>query len=174
MADRNYLVDANVFITAKNKYYAFDICPGFWECLLHHHRENRTFSVDRVRDELLVGRDTEDLVLWVKHKVPAGFFLTTATDEVLRAYTEVLQWVRCQPNYSDRAKAKFAAGADGWLVACAQVHPAMVVTDEEPDPSSKRHAKLPDICQAFGVPWDNTFGMLRTLQARFNWAGPTT
>ncbi len=26
-----YLFDANVFIEAKNRYYAFDICPGFWE-----------------------------------------------------------------------------------------------------------------------------------------------
>ncbi len=25
-----YLLDANVFIEAKNLYYAFDICPGFW------------------------------------------------------------------------------------------------------------------------------------------------
>ena len=26
-----YLLDSNVFIEAKNRYYAFDICPGFWE-----------------------------------------------------------------------------------------------------------------------------------------------
>ena len=30
MADRTYLVDSDVFITAKNLYYPFDICPGFW------------------------------------------------------------------------------------------------------------------------------------------------
>ncbi|MBF0147506.1 MAG: DUF4411 family protein [Magnetococcales bacterium] len=27
----DYLLDSNVFIEAKNRYYAFDICPGFWE-----------------------------------------------------------------------------------------------------------------------------------------------
>jgi hypothetical protein len=26
-----YLLDANVFIQAKNSYYGFDICPAFWE-----------------------------------------------------------------------------------------------------------------------------------------------
>ena len=57
MAERTtYLVDSDVLITAKNLYYAFDLCPGFWKSLLHHHRESRVFSVDRVRKELLAGR----------------------------------------------------------------------------------------------------------------------
>ena len=25
-----FLIDANVLIEAKNRYYAFDIAPGFW------------------------------------------------------------------------------------------------------------------------------------------------
>lgn len=25
-----YLIDSNAFIESKNRYYAFDICPGFW------------------------------------------------------------------------------------------------------------------------------------------------
>ena len=26
-----YLLDANVFIEAKNHYYRFEVCPAFWE-----------------------------------------------------------------------------------------------------------------------------------------------
>ena len=26
-----YLLDANVFIQAKNLHYGFDFCPAFWE-----------------------------------------------------------------------------------------------------------------------------------------------
>lgn len=52
--DTTYLVDSDVFITAKNLYYAFGLCPGFWKSVLHHHRGGRIFSVDRVRGELLV------------------------------------------------------------------------------------------------------------------------
>ena len=26
-----YLLDANVFIEAKNRYYGFDFCPAFWD-----------------------------------------------------------------------------------------------------------------------------------------------
>jgi hypothetical protein len=36
--DRRYIVDSNVFITAKNLYYAFDICPGFWKSIILQHK----------------------------------------------------------------------------------------------------------------------------------------
>jgi len=29
-----YLLDSNVFIEAKNKYYRFSLCPGFWDWLI--------------------------------------------------------------------------------------------------------------------------------------------
>lgn len=119
--DRLYLVDSDVFITAKNLYYAFALCPGFWRSLLHHHRQGRVFSVDRVRGELLVGSETEDLVRWVREEVPRGFFLPVDADAVVSAYTEIMMWVQRHGRYFDHAKAKFATGADGWLVACARV-----------------------------------------------------
>ncbi len=168
MAHRIYLVDSDVLITAKNLYYAFDICPGFWKCLLQGHREDLVFSIDRVRNELLAGRETEDLVRWVGSEVPAGFFLPMDSEEVTRVYTEIMLWVQRHPGYFDQAKAKFATGADGWLVACAQVRGATVVTNEQPAPTSKRDVKLPDVCDTFNVTWGNTFAMLRALGARFD------
>ena len=172
MADRTtYLVDSDVLITAKNLYYAFDLCPGFWKSLLHYHGEGRVFSVDRVRSELLAGRSTEDLVQWVKNDVPGEFFLAVDTDEVARVYTEVMMWIQRHSRYSDQARAKFATGADGWLVACAQVRGATVVTNERPAPESRRGVKLPEVCDEFEVPWQNTFVMLRALGAQFDWTG---
>ena len=168
---RLHLVDSDVLITAKNLYYAFDICPGFWISLLHHHRDGQVFSVDRVRNELLAGRSTEDLVQWVKNEVPEGFFLPAEASEVARVYTEIMMWVQRHPAYFDHAKAKFATGADGWLVAYAQVHGAIVVTNEQPAPGSRRDVKLPDVCDEFEVPRENTFDMLRALRVQFDWAG---
>lgn len=46
MPDR-YLLDANSFIEAKRRHYAFDICPGFWAALLAHHGGSRLASIDR-------------------------------------------------------------------------------------------------------------------------------
>ncbi len=171
MADRTYLVDSDVFITAKNLYYSFDICPGFWKCLVHHHREDRVFSVDRVRSELLAGHRQEDLVRWVRDVVPKGFFLPVDTGVVVRAYMNIMMWVQRHPRYFNHAKAKFATGADGWLVAYAQVHGATVVTNEQSAPESRKEIKLPDVCDQFSVQSDNMFAMLRALNVRFDWAG---
>ena len=32
-----YLLDANVFISAKNLHYGFDFCPAFWDWLTEGH-----------------------------------------------------------------------------------------------------------------------------------------
>ena len=171
MVDQTYVVDSDVFITAKNLYYSFDICPGFWKSVVHHHREGRVFSVDRVRSELLAGHHTEDLVRWVRDQVPEGFFVPVDITGVVRAYTDIMMWVQRHPNYFPLAKAKFATGADGWLVAYAQVHGATVVTNEQSAPESKREIKLPDVCDQFGVQHENTFAMLRALNVCFDQAG---
>ncbi len=112
-----FVLDSDVFIAAKNSYYAFAICPGFWHSLIGHHEAGNLISIDRVRDELLMGRETEDLVRWVRTRVPETFFRPTAEIEVAEAYTEIMTWVQRSTQYVDAAKSKFATGADGWLVA---------------------------------------------------------
>jgi hypothetical protein len=172
MADaRPFIVDSDVFISAKNLYYAFDICPGFWRSLIHHHDEGGVYSVDRVRGELLAGRKTEDLVLWVKNELPAAFFLGTDGDDVTSAYGDVMLWVQRNAQYFDRAKAKFATEADGWLVAYAMVHDVVVVTNEQPRPEARNRILLPDVCVQFGVTYKDTYFMLRDLAIRFEWEG---
>ncbi len=164
-----YLLDSDVFITAKNLYYSFKICPGFWKCMLHHHQQDTVFSIDRVRSELLAGAPTDDLVSWVSSSVPDTFFLKVDTEAVVSTYTEIMLWVQRHPNYFDAAKAKFATGADGWLVAYAKVHDATVVTNEKPAPDSKKEVKLPDVCNQFNVPQASIFSTLQLLAARFSW-----
>jgi hypothetical protein len=44
-----YLLDANVFIEAKNRYYGFEICPGFWEWLISENAADRVFSIEKRR-----------------------------------------------------------------------------------------------------------------------------
>ena len=171
MAGPTYVVDSDVFITAKNLYYSFDLCPGFWKSVLHHHRRGRVFSVDRVRNELLAGHRTEDLVRWVRNEVPGTFFVPVGTSAVVQAYRDVMLWVQRHPRYFDHAKAKFAAGADGWLVAYARVHGAVVVTNEQSAPQSRKEVKLPDVCDQFGVRRSNIFTMLRALNVTFDWSG---
>jgi hypothetical protein len=166
----SYIVDSDVFISAKNAYYGFEICPGFWDSLIDHHQSGLVNSLDRIRDELLAGNEEEDLVQWVKKAVPSGFFLSSHDAQVVVAYQEIMLWVQRNAQYLDNAKAKFATEADGWLVAYARVHGVEVVTNEQPRPESRSRILLPDVCSQFGVTYHDTFAMLKTLRAQYHYA----
>ncbi len=162
-----FLVDSDVLIRAKNDYYAFDICPGFWKGLVDQHQRGNVFSISRVREELSAGTKTDELVQWTNSTLPPGFFLGIDSDGVSDEYRGIMLWAQRHPRYVDGALAKFATGADGWLVAFAKVHGWVVVTNERPEPDSKREIKLPDVCNAFDVQYVNTYQMLRRLGLQF-------
>jgi hypothetical protein len=67
-----YLLDANVFIQAKNLHYGLDFCPAFWEWLIANNSAKRVFSIEKVADEIAAGAD--ELSDWASQRGP-GFFL---------------------------------------------------------------------------------------------------
>ena len=67
-----YLIDADVLIEAKDRHYAFDFCPGFWDWILQQHALKVVFSVKAVGDELKAGND--QLAAWAT-KQGSKFFL---------------------------------------------------------------------------------------------------
>ncbi len=159
-----YLLDANVFIEAARRYYAFDLAPRFWEGLLRHAEAGQIKSIDRVRQELERGKD--ELATWAKEMF-ATAFASTDDPDVIRSFAEIMSWVQAQGQFLDAAKADFAGGADGWLVAYARVKGCIVVTHERPAPDARSRVPIPNICVAFGVPFLGTFEMLRALGVRF-------
>lgn len=165
-----YLIDADVLITAKNSYYAFGICPGFWSSLLHGHSHGHLHSIDRVRQELLRGREDEDLVQWVHWSVPKSFFVKSNVQDVVVAFTKVMGWATRHSQYCDEAKTRFASGADGWLVAHGIVTGKTIVTNEQPRPGSRNAIKLPDVCKHFNVQVEDTFSMLHRLGVQYHYA----
>jgi len=44
-----YLLDANIFITAKNLHYGFGFVPAFWDWLDRSHANDLVWSTRRVR-----------------------------------------------------------------------------------------------------------------------------
>ncbi|MCG7932615.1 MAG: DUF4411 family protein [Candidatus Thiodiazotropha lotti] len=162
-----YVIDSDVFISAKNAYYAFDICPGFWDSVIDHYQAGRVCSIDHIRQELLAGNEKEDLVQWVKSTVPPDFFASSQEADVIASYGQIMLWVQRSIQYTDAAKAKFATEADGWLVAHGMVHGIEVVTNEQPRPEARSRILLPDVCDQFGVQYHNTFEMLSALGARY-------
>jgi hypothetical protein len=67
-----YLLDANVFIQAKNLHYGLDFCPAFWEWLITQSHAGNVFSIEKVGDEVQALED--DLSVWAGAR-GGGFFL---------------------------------------------------------------------------------------------------
>ena len=160
------LLDTNVFIEAHRRYYAFDIHPGFWDCLYHLFQTNQAVSLDRVRAELLGVND--ELSKWIKD-MPESFFVSSTDHAVVYMYMTIINWLGNEDQYFDQAKYDFAQGADGWLVSYALVHKLKLVTEEVYDRNIRKRVPLPNVCKQFGVETLNTFAMLRDLGIQFNW-----
>ena len=64
----SYLLDANVFIEAKNRHYGFDFCPAFWEWLVEQNASKRVFSIDKMTDYYLVAHAMAGKFVVVTHE----------------------------------------------------------------------------------------------------------
>jgi hypothetical protein len=161
-----FVLDANVFIQAARDYYAFDLAPGFWQALVDHASNGRLLSIDRVKDEIELGKD--ELADWIASAFNTWFVSTNETD-VLGAYAVAMTWAQAETQYSDAAKAEFAdtKNADAWLIAYAQVKGSVIVTLEQPNPNVRRKIPIPNVCKSLGIPYVDSFAMLRALGVKF-------
>lgn len=156
-----YLLDANVFIQAKNLHYGLDFCPAFWEWLIGRNAVDRVASIDKVGDELQAGEDA--LSEWAAARGDA-FFLSP-DDAVVPALDRVSNWAISQ-TYEPAAIATFLQVADYWLVAHALAHGFIVVTHEVPSDSTKK-IKIPNASIGLGLQCVSPYEMLRRERARF-------
>lgn len=156
-----YLLDANVFIQAKNLFYGFDFCPAFWDWIDRENAAGKVFSIEKVGDELQAGAD--DLADWAASKGP-GFFRPSEPN-ILPALATVSAWATGQ-NYEPVAVNTFLQVADYYLVAHALAHSFTIVTHEVPGNSLKK-IKIPNACIALGIKVVNVYDMLRHERARF-------
>jgi hypothetical protein len=161
-----YLLDANVFIQAKDFHYGFDFCPAFWDWLVVGNRAGRIFSIEHIGDEL-AARDDE-LRSWATRRGPAFFLKPDAA--MLPALATVSTWASSQ-HYEPAAVSTFLQVADYYLVAYALAHEYVVVTHEIAS-NSRKKLKIPDVCIGLGVKCLLPFTMLRNERARFV-LGPT-
>jgi hypothetical protein len=159
-SDSIYVLDADVFIEAKNRYYAFDIAPRFWQSLNDYAGTGRIQSIDRIKKQLEDQKD--ELSEWIKNGNIANAFENSDQPDVIASYQEAIKWVQANSRYSNAAKNSFANDPDGWLVAYAKAKSCILVTHEKSENSIHR-VKIPSVCDALGVIYRNTFDMLREL-----------
>ncbi len=161
----DYLLDANVFIQAKNLHYGFDFCPAFWDWLVEQNRAGKVASIEKIADELHAGED--DLADWAEARGD-GFFLSP-DNAVVPALRAVSNWASGN-GYQPAAVATFLQVADYWLVAHALAHSYIVVTHEVPAGTiqkNKQKIKIPNACIGLGLRCMSTYEMLRRERARF-------
>ena len=156
-----YLLDANVFIQAKNLHYGFDFCPAFWEWLVVQNATGKVASIEKVADELYAGDD--ELSDWASDRGD-GFFLAP-DDAVPPALRTVSRWANSQ-DYEQAAVATFLQVADYWLVAHALAHQCIIVTHEIPADSTRK-IKIPNACIGLVPRCVSPYEMLRRERARF-------
>ncbi len=156
-----YLLDANVFIQAKNLHYGLDFCPAFWQCLIENNITGIVFSIEKVGDEIFSGSD--ELSDWAA-KRSDNFFLKP-DETILPALGKVSQWVT-HNGYEPAAVNTFLQVADYYLIAHAVAHKLIVVTHEKADGTKKR-IKIPNVCIGLGIKCMTPFEMLRHERTRF-------
>ena len=156
-----YLLDANVFIQAKNLHYGMDFCPAFWDWLVEQNAAGSVYSIEKVGDEVIAGAD--ELADWAASR-GSGFFLRPGAS-VVPSLQAVSQWASSQ-GYELAAVSTFLQVADFYLVAQADAGGHVVVTHEVAAPSTKR-IKIPNACLGVDVKCMTPYEMLRLERARF-------
>ncbi|MDV6318680.1 DUF4411 family protein [Chromohalobacter sp. HP20-39] len=157
----SYLVDANVFIQAKNLHYGLDFCPAFWSWLVDNNVNGKVISIDKVADEIAAGAD--ELYDWARDQ-GSGLF-TRTTPQIAAQFGPVSQWAT-QQQYEPAAINTFLQVADFYLVAHALAEGHILVTHEVPSNSTKR-IKIPNACIGLNIHYMTPYEMLRRERARF-------
>lgn len=156
-----YLLDANIFIQAKNLHYGFDFCPAFWDWLIEKNAENKVLSIEKVGDELEAGDDS--LSEWAQQRGASFFVRPDST--ILPALRDVSTWAT-QQNYEPAAVNTFLQVADYYLIAHGVAQKHTIVTHEKPANSTKK-IKIPDVCIGLGIKFMSPYEMLRHERAKF-------
>jgi hypothetical protein len=160
-----YVLDSNVFMEAARRYYAFDLAPSFWRALIDQARDGRVESIDRVKEEIDLGKDL--LTDWANSDF-RQWFISTDQADVIGAYGQVMVWAHGQRQFTDGAKAEFSReeNADPWVIAYAKAKGCVVVTHEQFDPNVRARIPIPNVCQTYDIQYVDTFQMLRDLGVR--------
>src|SRR5262245_22416177 len=111
-----FWVDSNVFIQAKNLYYAFDIAPGFWNAISESTASGLISSPMMVYNEITKGGD--ELAQWASIAKSASLFVEP-DQSVQQYFGAIAQHVTRNGRYNPAQSALFLKGADAWVVSAA-------------------------------------------------------
>ena len=143
-----YSFDTSAFIGAWNRHYPPDVFPTVWERFDQLIRHNHLKAIDEVKRELEDHGD--ELYDWVKLRKKMFCSLDANIQRqargIQRQFPTLVKIDRTRPD------------ADPFVIALAKEHNLTVVCYEESKPSKPR---IPDACQALGIPCINLVELFR-------------
>lgn len=161
-----YLLDANIFIQAKNIEYPFDVFPGFWDWIDRDLTAKNISSIKPIYTELVSGND--ELAEWIKKYDSSQYFLPVDDKMTQEKYAEIANWVYSPKSiFKNTAKDEFLSVADSWLIAKAVTDRSTIVTQERYDANCKKRILIPNVCEVFDIEWIDTIELLRRLNVTF-------
>jgi len=148
-----YLLDTNIFIES-HKYLPTDVFPSFWNVLGDLANKGKICSIDKVKNEIVLGGDDDPVVIFCKG-LPKNFF-TPFDPRAMVDYQKSMQWAQTCGRYNQKGIAAYSDStrADAFLVATASYYKYTLVTYEKPDkptPNPSGNIKIPDAAAELGV-----------------------
>ena len=154
-----YVVDSNTFRVLGSYYPAR--FPSLWEQLNALVAEGRWSSVREVRKELDHQNVSEHVDPWAESV--KSIFVPPSTRD-LEKVAEILAVRHFQQLIGEKQRLRGWPVADPFIVARAMTSGGCVVTEEE---WKKNGAKIPNVCEHFGVDWTSLEGLMDREGWRF-------
>ncbi len=166
-----YLLDANVLITANNQYYEIDRIPHFWDWIAKHASLDIIKLPEEMMREITPDKQYNTFLDWLANNRIA----LTLNREQIQPYLNTVFQRGYGISQTNQATAGFTESNanDAVLIAYALAESAnrKVVTlesvqetgDQLPIP---RRRKIPLVCRQLGVECIDTFDLIRELDFR--------
>lgn len=148
-----FVLDTSSFRVIEN-YYP-DRFPSFWTLFDAAVYAGTIISVREVLRELGAQARSAHLPAWIKGN--HSMFLTPTPDETLFV-ADIFRVPHFQALIGETQRLRGTPVADPFVVASARVRNGCVVTEEGSKPNA---AKIPNVCDHFGVAWTNLEALLQ-------------
>jgi hypothetical protein len=149
-----YVVDTSSFRELE-RYYR-DVFPTFWELFQAEVDAGNVISVREVWRELQACPETE-VIAW--GKANSAIFKPPTDNETIFV-GEIFQVSHFRQMISAKAQMTGQPVADPFLIAAAKASGGTVVTQERSKPNA---AKIPNVCDHFGIACTPFEGFLKTM-----------
>jgi len=147
-----YVFDSDSLINLFRHYYPGRF-PSLWEKFHALFTAGKLISVREVFNE--IGSSEDSLAIWSKEKKKTLF--TEPSIEELEFVGEIFKVQHFQAMIRKQERLKGKPVADPFVIARAKITGACVVTQEK---KTKNAAKIPNVCDHFGIPCINLEGFM--------------